>query len=92
MNTKSIVLGLTAIALVTVSCKAQSNDRQRRQGPPSVDEIFEQMDEDEDGLLSEEEVKGPLKDKFTDIDTDEDGFLSKEEVEKAPKPKRRGPR
>lgn len=62
-----------------------------RQGqePPTVDEIFKQMDKDEDGLLSQKEVKGPLKNDFTKIDTDEDGFLSREEVENAPKPTRK---
>ena len=92
MKAKSI-LAIVVIVLFTFSCKGQqSGDRQRNQGPPSVDELFEHMDEDEDGLLSEKEVKGPLKDMFAEIDTNEDGFLSKEEVEKAPKPERRGPR
>ncbi len=62
---------------------------QRNQEPPSVEEIFKQMDKDEDGKLSEKEVKGPLKNSFSKIDTNEDGFLSKTEVEKAPKPKGR---
>lgn len=79
------------IAIVT-SCKtnAQSNDKkQKQQGPPSIEELFKTMDENEDGLLSKEEVKGPLKNDFSKIDTDEDGFLSKEEMKKAPKPERR---
>lgn len=46
------------------------------------------MDANEDGKLSKEEVKGPLKNDFTKIDTDEDGFLSKEEIEQVPKPER----
>lgn len=89
MKTKAILMGVLASAFLTLSCNGQnSNNRQRNQEPPSVDEIFEQMDENEDDLLSEQEVKGPLKDMFEEIDKDEDGFLSKEEVEKAPKPKR----
>lgn len=90
MNTKSFLLALTAGVVFSVSSNAQ--ERQRNQEPPSVDEIFEKMDENEDNQLSEKEVKGPLKEMFSDIDTDEDGFLTKEEVEKAPKPKGRGPR
>ena len=62
---------------------------QGNQEPPSVEEIFKKMDKDEDGKLSEKEVKGPLKKQFAKIDADEDGFLSQEEVEKAPKPKGR---
>ena len=90
MKTKAILLSITASALFALSCNAQnSNNRQRNQEPPSVDEIFKEMDKDEDGKLSKKEIKGPLKNDFTKIDTDEDGFLSKEEVEKAPKPKGR---
>jgi len=50
------------------------------------------MDANEDGKLSEEELKGPLKDNFDKIDTDEDGFITEEEFDKAPKPKGRGKR
>lgn len=79
-------------ALFAISCNAQqSNNRQNKQEPPSVDEIFEEMDKDEDGKLSKKEIKGPLKNDFTKIDANEDGFLSKEEVEKAPKPKGKRP-
>ena len=87
MKTKAVLMGVIAIVFMTLSCNAQnSNSRQRDQGPPSVDEIFEKMDEDEDDFLSEKEVKGPLKDMFEEIDEDENGLLSKEEVENAPKP------
>ena len=47
------------------------------------------MDANEDGKLSKEEVKGPLKDHFDTVDADEDGFITEEELENAPKPKRR---
>ncbi|SHJ06768.1 EF-hand domain-containing protein [Pseudozobellia thermophila] len=90
MTTKAILLGISASALFALSSNAQSDHR--NQEPPSVDEIFEKMDKDEDGLLSEKEVEGPLKDMFSKIDSDEDGFLSKEEVEKAPKPSGKRPK
>lgn len=70
----------------------QSDDRQERKGPPSSEEMIKEMDKDEDGQLSLEEVKGPLKDDFSKIDTNEDGFLSKEELDEAPKPERKGKR
>ncbi|MGB5434831.1 MAG: EF-hand domain-containing protein [Maribacter sp.] len=90
MKTKAILLSITATTLFAISSNAQqSSNRQNKQEPPTVDEIFKQMDKDEDGKLSKKEIKGPLKDDFTKIDTDEDGFLSKEEVENAPKPKGR---
>ncbi len=89
MRTKAILMGVLASAFLTLSCNGQnSNNRQRNHERPSVEEIFEQLDEDEDELLSAEEVKGPLKDRFEEIDEDQDGFLSKEEVENAPKPER----
>ena len=74
---------LTLLAFFT-SCQlmAQNNQRGDRK-PPSIEELFEQMDENEDGMLSKEEVKGPLKKDFAKIDTNEDGLLSKEELEKA---------
>lgn len=69
---------------------AQSSEKPKeRKERPSTEEIFKMMDSNEDALLSEEEVKGPLKRDFEKIDTNEDGFISKEELEKAPKPKRK---
>lgn len=85
---------LFSLLFVGVSYAQQGGGEGREGGkePPSVDEIFKHMDEDEDGVLSKKEVRGPLKDMFDEIDTNEDGFLSKEEVEKAPKPKGRRPK
>lgn len=92
MNKRTIKLGVLAIAIsLFASCKINAqndNGRQERKERPSVEELFKQLDSDEDGKLSKKEVKGPIKNDFSKIDTNEDGFLSKEEVEKAPKPKR----
>lgn len=92
MYKRTMKLGMIIMAIgLFASCKMNAqNDtsRQQRKERPSVEELFKQMDADEDGKLSKEEVKGPLKNDFTKIDTDEDGFLSKEEIEKAPKPER----
>lgn len=69
----------------------QNGQRQGQgQTPPSVDQLFEQMDTNKDGKLSKEEVKGPLANDFSKIDTNGDKFISREEMEKAPKPERRG--
>lgn len=91
LNTK--ITALSIIALVFTSCqlKGQSNNEERqRRKPPSIDQLFEDLDANEDGKLSTEEVKGPLKNDFDKIDLNEDGFLSREELEKAPKPERNG--
>ena len=90
MIVKSAVL--TAMATLFFSANVSAQQSQGGQGkkePPSVDEIFEQMDKDEDGKLSKKEIKGPIKNDFDKIDADEDGYITKEELEKAPKPKGR---
>lgn len=84
---KGIIIGLLTL-IGTFTINAQSNQQQRPKTRPSVDEVFEQMDENEDGKLSSDEVKGPIKDDFNTIDSDEDGFITKEELKKAPKPQR----
>lgn len=76
--------------LTTSSVLAQQpNNKKERPKPPTIEELFEQMDSNEDGKLSFEEIKGPLKDDFEKVDSNEDGFLTKEELEKAPKPNKR---
>lgn len=57
-----------------------------QEGRPNIDQLFTQMDTNNDGKLSKKEVKGPLADNFSKIDANEDGFLTKEELEKAPRP------
>ncbi|WP_282179928.1 EF-hand domain-containing protein [Maribacter stanieri] len=84
---KTGLLFAMLVAFGTVTANAQSKGE--RKEPPTATELLKQMDKDEDGQLSKDEVKGPLKDDFDKIDADEDGFLSKEEIENAPKPKGR---
>lgn len=56
---------------------------------PSVAQIFQHMDANNDGKLSKEEVRGPLQRDFDSVDTNDDGFISKKELENAPKPQGR---
>ncbi|GAA3650546.1 EF-hand domain-containing protein [Flavivirga jejuensis] len=78
--------------LFTLNANAQSSEgEQKDKKRPSIEELFTKMDANEDGKLSEKEIKGPLKKDFAKIDTDEDGFITKEELEKAPKPKGKRP-
>lgn len=84
---KTGLLFALLIAFGTVAVNAQSKGERRE--PPTYAKLLEEMDADEDGQLSKEEVKGPLKDNFSEIDTNEDGFISKEEFDEAPKPKGR---
>jgi Ca2+-binding EF-hand superfamily protein len=78
------------IASVNTACNAQTPPQGERREPPKFSELLEKMDTDEDGKLSESEVKGPLKENFAKVDIDEDGFITQEEFKKAPKPKREG--
>ena len=87
---KTGILFATLILFGSIQMSAQSDRRQGRK-PPSFDQLLKKMDENEDGKLSEKEIKGPLKDHFNSVDTDEDGFISREEFDKAEKPKRRKP-
>lgn len=93
MKTKGLKLAMIGVAIsLFASCKmnAQNSGGERQSKErPTVAEIFKQMDKNEDGKLSKEEIKGPLKNDFAKIDSNEDGFLSKEELEKAPKPERK---
>lgn len=86
---KIAILFFTIIGFT--SCKAQGKERQERKERPSIEELFKDLDSNEDGKLSKKEVKGPLERDFDKIDINEDGFLSKEEIVKMPKPERKGP-
>ena len=88
VNRSIAILGLTLVMSATAFAQRSNND-EKPKGPPSIKEIFKELDENEDGKLSLKEVKGPLKEDFKKIDTDEDGFLSKKELKDAPKPERK---
>ena len=90
---KITTIGLMiAIGLCSCQSKAQSDENRKQRKPPSIDQLFKDLDGNEDGKLSENEVKGPLKKDFAQVDLNEDGFLTREELEKAPKPKKRDSR
>ncbi|AFC25999.1 EF-hand domain-containing protein [Saprospira grandis] len=82
---KTLMMAVS-FAFIALNCNAQ---RGERKAPPTTEEVFEQMDADQDGLLAESEVKGPLKKDFATIDANQDGFISPEELENAPKPEKK---
>lgn len=87
---KTVVIVFGMILFISNNSFGQSEKKERGKKPPTFSKLLEKMDTNEDGKLSKEEVKGPLKDHFTKIDIDENGFITKEEFDKAPKPKRKG--
>ncbi|MHB0754603.1 EF-hand domain-containing protein [Polaribacter sp. M15] len=88
MKTSILSIGILVLSLSSLTAQENTNEKQRRKGPPTIKQLLKDLDTNEDGKLSLKEVKGPLKKDFKKIDLNEDGFLSKEELAKAPKPKR----
>lgn len=84
------IIGVLGVALLTsTTILAQGNNDRKEQKPPSIKQIFKDLDKNEDGKLSLKEVKGPLKKDFKKIDTNEDGFITKKELKDAPKVERK---
>jgi hypothetical protein len=91
---RTIKKGLLSLGFVLmISNIVISQEADKKEQPPkerpTIAKLFIDFDKNEDGKLSEKEVKGPLKKDFKRIDQDKDGFLSEQELERAPKPKRR---
>ncbi len=107
MNNKfSILLATSLLVLSVVSCNTNKNsqespasasERPARQGrpgggtPPNFSDLLDQMDANNDLKLSEEEVQGPLKERFSTVDENGDGFITAEEFANMPAPARQGP-
>ncbi|WP_205692160.1 EF-hand domain-containing protein [Cellulophaga sp. Z1A5H] len=87
MKNKVIQLGVMGVFLLMFSY-GNAQEKGKGKKPPTFTELLEKMDKNDDGMLSKDEVKGPLKDNFAEIDTDEDGYITEEEMKKAPKPER----
>lgn len=103
MKKIKLIYALSFVVILTIaSCKtvptqniSAPNQGQRPsqgQAPPTVDQLFAEMDINKDNKLSKEEVKGPLANDFAKIDTNKDDFISREEMNKAPKPQQGGRR
>ena len=61
-----------------------------RRGPPSPEKILEDMDANNDGVVTKAEAKGPLARDFERLDADEDGQLTMAELKNISGP--RGPK
>lgn len=86
---KSIAISIGIMTLVSCGSTSTVDKATSRNGErPDPATIIEQMDTNEDGKLSKDEVQGPLKNDFDKLDTDSDGFLSLEELKNAPVPER----
>ena len=58
---KKVIFSISLGILVSVNICAQeeNQDKERRKGPPSIEQIFKDLDKDEDGKISLNEAKGP---------------------------------
>ncbi|MBX3473733.1 MAG: hypothetical protein KF754_05070 [Planctomycetes bacterium] len=61
----------------------QGGGRQQQGRGMDAGAIFDQLDTDKDGFLSEEEIPAMLADRIKDADADKDGKISKDEFTKA---------
>lgn len=69
-----------------VSCKTNQGNKELQQldeQRPSSAQIISEMDGNEDGKLSADEVYGPIADDFSSLDANSDGYLTVEELNKA---------
>ncbi|WP_299670909.1 EF-hand domain-containing protein [uncultured Polaribacter sp.] len=87
----SKIIGAFVLILMmsTTAFAQEDTNEERPKGPPSVKQIFKDLDTNEDNKISLKEAKGRLKKDFKKIDTDEDGFITKKELKNAPKPERK---
>ncbi len=78
MKIKPINIGLACLLLST-SVFAQSQPPQRPDmGPPPS---FSDMDKNGDGVLTSDELEGPMRNDFSQIDQDGDGTVTEAELE-----------
>ncbi|MGR5142042.1 hypothetical protein ACQKPX_10235 [Photobacterium sp. DNB23_23_1] len=76
---KKYTLPVLALFLACGSLPTLANER--RPAPPS----FEELDTNGDGVLTKDELRGPLLDDFEKFDKDGSGSLSEDELPEPPK-------
>jgi len=67
------------ISFISANAMAFQNDNQQdnRPKPPS----FSDMDQNGDGVLTQDEIKGPMSNDFNQIDTNNDGTVTEQEMD-----------
>lgn len=82
MHSKTIILMLLCIALITLNAQAkpEREDRDGNRVPPTPDQIIERLDSDGSGSITEDEAKGFMAKYFERIDANSDGEISEVEL------------
>lgn len=80
----TILKAAFAISLMALSTAAMAQDAPPPpQSGPTVEQIFQFLDYDQDGFIQKSEAQGPLAEHFDMVDTDKDGKISPDEVKAA---------
>lgn len=80
MKVQKLLLGSAAVLALSLSSAAMADsnsDGSKRQ--MRIDRIFAELDTNQDGQITQEEILAGAEARFTKADTDGDGRLSKEE-------------
>ncbi len=70
-------------SLLALSSVSIAQDAPPEGGGPSVEQIFQFLDYDQDGFIQKSEARGPMVEHFDIIDADKDGKVSPDEMRAA---------
>jgi EF-hand domain/EF hand len=70
-------------SLLALSPAVMAQDAPPAQSGPTVEQIFQFLDSNQDGFIQKSEAQGPLVEHFDMIDTDKDSKVSPDEVRAA---------
>lgn len=73
----TLAIGIFSMPMIS---QAQTEGHKPQKKRPEPKELIKKMDANEDGKLSNDEVKGPLKENFQKVDSNKDGYITEEEL------------
>ena len=78
------VLSTLCLPLITTATLALFSAQSLAEQPPREPPSFEQLDMNGDGVLTKDEVRGPLENDFDRFDKDGSGSLTEDELPEPP--------
>ena len=79
------ILAITSLVIAFAACKSSektTSTASNKNNPQDGSHMFQQMDANKDGKISQREAKGKLKENFKMRDKNNDGFITKNEMKK----------